>query len=153
MTLTASGNGVLKDDFRQHLARTCPEQELRRWFDPLDLSVSESDHSCRVRFPHAYFAAWFETSAKELFEKEVRRFLGPGYAVSYHNRDGGDGHAAPQPGLPGAAADFPFGHRFTFDSFLVNEKNHFPLALAGEVAQGGEVRYNPFLVCGPSGAG
>jgi chromosomal replication initiator protein len=153
MTLTASGNGVLKDDFRQHLARTCPEQELRRWFDPLDLSVSESDHSCRVRFPHAYFATWFETSAKELFEKEVRRFLGPGYAVSYHNRDGGDGHAAPQPGLPGAAADFPFGHRFTFDSFLVNEKNHFPLALAREVAQGGEVRYNPFLVCGPPGAG
>lgn len=153
MPLTASGEGVLKDDFRQHLARTCPEQELRRWFDPLDLSVSESDRSCRVRFPHAYFAAWFEASAKELFEKEVRQFLGPGYAVHYQNRTGGNGHAAAPLELPTAAADFPFGHRFTFDTFLANEKNHFPLALAREAAQDAEVRYNPFLVCGPPGSG
>uniref|UniRef100_I2PXA0 Chromosomal replication initiator protein DnaA n=1 Tax=Desulfovibrio sp. U5L TaxID=596152 RepID=I2PXA0_9BACT len=149
----ASGDGVLKEDFRQHLSRTCPEQDLRRWFDPLDLTVSESDQSFCVRFPHAYFAAWFETSVKELFEKQVSQFLGPGYAVRYQAPCRGNGHA-PLPQLGAArVTDFPFGHRFTFETFLANEKNRFPLALAREVARGREVRYNPFLVCGPSGSG
>ncbi|MEL7640601.1 MAG: DnaA/Hda family protein [Solidesulfovibrio sp.] len=152
MPMTASGGGVLKNDFRQHLSRTCPEQDLRRWFDPLDLSVSESDQSLCVRFPHAYFAAWFETSAKELFEKEIRRFFGPSLAVRYVGSDGNGPARPPLPALA-AAREFPFGHRFTFDTFLANEKNHFPLALSREVAQGGEVRYNPFLICGPPGSG
>ena len=56
----ASGDGVLKNDFRQHLLRTCPEQDLRRWFDPLDISISEADQSYCVVFPHAYIAAWFD---------------------------------------------------------------------------------------------
>lgn len=151
MPLTASGDGVLQ--FRQHLSQTCPEQDLRRWFDPLDLSVSVSDRFCCVRFPHAYFAAWFETAAKDLFEKEVRRFFGPAYAVRYVSKSGGNGHTSPVMELAPTVSDFPFGHRFTFDTFLANEKNHFPLALAREVAQGGEVRYNPFLICGPAGSG
>lgn len=153
MPLTASGDDVLKNDFRQHLSRTCAEQDLRRWFDPLDLSIDVAEHACRVRFPHAYFAAWFETSVQELFEKEVRHFFGPAFAVRYGNKAGGNGQTAPLPELAAATADFPFGYRFTFDTFLANEKNHFPLALAREVARSGEVRYNPFLICGPSGAG
>ncbi|EFL51705.1 Chromosomal replication initiator DnaA domain protein [Solidesulfovibrio fructosivorans JJ]] len=147
-----SGDGVLKDDLRQHLSRTCPDQELRRWYDPLGLSVSESEHCCLVRFPHAYFATWFETSVRDLFEKEVGRFLGDGYAVRYQTRCGGSDKRQPLATLR-AVTDFPYGHRFTFETFLANEKNHFPLALAREVAGGREARYNPFLLCGPSGAG
>lgn len=147
-----SGDGVLKDDLRQHLSRTCPDQELRRWYDPLDLSVSASEHCCLVRFPHAYFAAWFETSVRDLFEKEVGRFLGDGFAVRYQTRCAGNDKRQPLATLR-AVTDFPYGHRFTFETFLANEKNHFPLALAREVAGGREVRYNPFLLCGPSGAG
>ena len=147
----ASGDGMLKDDFRQHLSRTCPDQELRRWFDPLDLTVSESERCCHVRFPHPYFAAWFEHSVKEFFEKEVGRYLGADYAVRYQTR--GNGDRRPAPAFVRPVADFPYGHRFTFETFLTNEKNHFPLALAREVAGGSEALYNPFLVCGPSGAG
>ncbi len=150
---TTSGDDVLKDDFRQHLSRTCAEQDLRRWFDPLDLTVSESDQSFCVRFPHAYFAAWFETSVKELFEKQVSQFLGPGYVVRYQAKRGGNGQTPLLRPDAAGVTDFPFGHRFTFETFLVNEKNRFPLALAREVGQGREVRYNPFLVCGPSGSG
>jgi chromosomal replication initiator protein len=151
---TFSGDRVLKDDFRQHLSRTCPDQDLRRWFDPLDLSVSETDRSFCVCFPHAFFAAWFESSVKELFEKQVGLFLGPGYALRYSSKNGGgNGHPALFHVDAAAVTDFPYGHRFTFESFLANEKNNFPLALAREVAHGDEVRYNPFLVCGPSGSG
>ena len=147
---------MLKDDFRQHLSRSCPEQDLRRWYDPLDLEVSPADQTFCVSFPHAYFAAWFETSVRDFFEQQIGRFLGPGYVVRYQTRTGaGDGPARP-PGFPvsaGVPTDFPYGNHFTFETFLANEKNHFPLSLSREVAQGREVRYNPFLVCGPSGSG
>ena len=152
----ASGDGVLVNAFRQHLSRSCPEQDLRRWFDPLDISVSESDQSCRVLFPHAYFAAWFEGSVKDFFEKQVGQFLGPGYTMRYHTRGGGAAGPARRPLSTEDSAvvtDFPYGHRFTFDTFLANEKNSFPLGLAREVARSGEVRYNPFLICGTSGSG
>ncbi len=152
----ASGEGVLVNTFRQHLSRACSEQELRQWFDPLDISVSESELSCRVLFPHAYFAAWFDGSVKEFFEKQVGQILGPGYTVHYRTRGGGPAGVAHLP-LPAEESavitDFPYGHRFTFDTFLANEKNSFPLGLAREVAGAGEVRYNPFLICGPSGSG
>ena len=73
---TASGDGVLKNDFRQHLSRTCPEQDLRRWFDPLEIIPGEGEPSCCVIFPHAYFAAWFDGSVKELFERQLAAYLG-----------------------------------------------------------------------------
>ena len=149
---TASGDGVLKNDFRQHLSRTCPEQDLRRWFDPLEIIPGEGEPSCCVVFPHAYFAAWFDGSVKELFERQLAAYLGPGHTVRYRTR----GMRAASPAFAADAAvvtDFPYGHRFTFETFLANEKNAFPLGLAREVSRGGEVRYNPFLVCGPSGSG
>ncbi|MHC1712930.1 MAG: DnaA/Hda family protein [Solidesulfovibrio sp.] len=145
---------MLKAEFRQHLSRVCAEQDLRRWFDPLDLSVNESDQAFCVSFPHAYFAAWFETSVKELFEKQINQYLGPGYAARYQTKNASTNGPVPLPFDDTASVtDFPYGHRFTFETFLANEKNGFPLALAQEVARDSEVRYNPFLVCGPSGSG
>jgi chromosomal replication initiator protein len=149
------GGGVLKDDFRQHLSRSCPEQDLRRWFDPLDLEVSEPDQTFRVSFPHVFFATWFETSVKDLFERQIGQFLGPGYLVLYRTGNGSPGPERTPTFLEqtSTVTDFPFGNQFTFETFLANEKNHFPLALAQEVSRSREVRYNPFLVCGPSGSG
>lgn len=146
---------MFKDEFRQHLSLSCPEQELRRWFDPLDFEVSPADQTFRVLFPHAYFAAWFETSVKDFFERQVGLYLGAGFVVRYQSQTGSGGRAHLSAFLEGSSGltDFPYGNHFTFETFLANEKNHFPLALAQEVAKGREVRYNPFLVCGPSGSG
>lgn len=152
--LTSSGDRVPKNDFRQHLSRVCPEQELRRWFDPLDITISGSDQSCCVVFPHTYFATWFETSMRDFFEKQVSAYLGPGYVVRYTTRNaGGNGHGPLPLDTVLAVTEYPYGHRFTFETFLTNAKNSFPLGLAREVARGDEVRYNPFIVCGPSGSG
>jgi len=146
---------VFKDEFRQHLLRSCPEQELRRWFDPLEVEVNKENQTFRVLFPHAYFATWFENSVKEFFERQVGEYLGQGYVLHYQSPNGADaqGHAPLFLEESISVTDFPYGNQFTFETFLANEKNHFPLALAQEVARGREVRYNPFLVCGPSGSG
>ncbi len=67
---------MLKDALRQHLSRACPEQDLKRWFDPLEVEVIEPIQVFSVQFPHPYFAQWFGQSVQDLFEKEVGRFMG-----------------------------------------------------------------------------
>jgi chromosomal replication initiator protein len=145
---------VLKDALRQHLSRACPEQDLRRWFDPLEVEVIEPIQVFSVEFPHPYFAQWFGQSVQDLFEKEVGHFMGPGYVMQYHCR------TVPATGAKGAPfhdlishIDFPFGHGFTFETYHANEKNFFPVALAREVAKSTEIKYNPFIICGASGTG
>lgn len=147
---------MFKDEFRQHLLRACSEQDLRRWFDPLELEIDREKQACRVVFPHAYFATWFNDSIREFFERHIGEFLGRGYMLHYQSRNGAENRQGRAPSFleeTVGVADFPYGNQFTFETFLANEKNHFPLALAQEVAQSHEVRYNPFLVCGPSGSG
>jgi chromosomal replication initiator protein len=49
--------------------------------------------------------------------------------------------------------DFPFGAEFTFDTFISNQKNYFPIITAKEVAKNAEAVFNPFIITGESGSG
>lgn len=48
--------------------------------------------------------------------------------------------------------DFPFGYDFSFNTYLSNEKNYFPVSIAKDISSNNK-KYNPFLICGPSGTG
>lgn len=144
---------VVKEALRRHLLRSCPESELARWYDPLDLEVIEPVGVFAVRFPHTYFAKWFAQSVQDRFERQVSQFMGPGFILQYQCPAP---HNSNIPSLFQDAlihTDFPFGHAYTFENFQVNEKNFFPLALAKEVAKNSTLKYNPFIVSGPSGSG
>lgn len=147
---------VLKKALRQHLQQTCPEQDLRQWYDPLAITLSENDKRLDVQFPHPFFAQWFSATAQVRFESRLREFLGDGYVLRYISDSGDSPRAAPAPHAA-RQLDYPFGTRFTFDSFLHNRKNQFPVATAREVAHDSrsphERRYNPFVICGESGNG
>ncbi|MBG0777430.1 MAG: ATP-binding protein [Desulfovibrionaceae bacterium] len=142
----------MKRSLRLHLSQTCSDRELRQWFDPLVLSVDEEGHSIAISFPHAYFASWFEDNARERFEEQLARFLGPGYVLHYAGTNGNGRTGAPEPTRP-ATLDYPFGRQFTFDRFFTNRKNYFPLASAREVARNETIQYNPFVICGGNGTG
>lgn len=145
---------VLKDDLRRHLLRACPEEDLKRWFDPLDMEIIEPIQVFSVAFPHVYFAQWFTDNVQNFFEEQVGRFIGQGYILQYNCRNAGQRAKGLRAFAESTASiDFPFGHQFTFESFFVNEKNYFPLALAKEISKNGEIKYNPFIICGPSGSG
>jgi len=144
---------VLKNALRQHLSRTCPEQDLKRWYDPLVVEVIEPIQVFSVEFPHPYFAQWFGQGLQDVFEKEVGQFIGPGYVMQYHCR------TAQIAGEKGSIftefishIDFPFGYDFSFDTYLSNEKNYFPVSIAKDISNN-NIKYNPFIVCGPSGTG
>ncbi|EPR44047.1 Chromosomal replication initiator DnaA [Desulfovibrio sp. X2] len=129
--------------------------ELRRWFDPLSLEVQEREKRLQVTFPHSFFSTWFAQNVQGRFEEQLSSFLGPGFVIAYST---GRGATAPKESLPAQSGgtksiDFPFGGQFSFESFLVNQKNYFPLASAREVAKQQSIIFNPFIVCGENGSG
>ncbi|HMM39560.1 MAG TPA: DnaA/Hda family protein [Desulfovibrio sp.] len=141
----------MKQVLRQHLIQTCSEQELRRWFDPLSLAMAEDGRCLEVGFPHAYFARWFEEGIRDRFEALLSTFLGDGCSVRY--RESRSNGPAPAAKSESRAVDFPFDSQFTFETFMVNKKNYFPLASAREVAKQAGTLFNPFVVCGAGGSG
>jgi chromosomal replication initiator protein len=143
----------VKHALRQHLLQTNTDDELKRWFDPLHLAYEEENKCVTVGFPHAFFAKWFESEVQDKFEAQLNMFLGNGYLVSYRD----NGTVDRSSGITAAEVvkriDYPFGQEFTFDTFLINKKNYFPIASAKEVAKQAASLFNPFIVCGPGGSG
>jgi len=128
------------------LAREFTAEELGKWRPSLGLCVENS--VLTVRFPHRYFADWFEHQARARFEQAL---AGSDLGIVYECRDRSSSRIVRE-SRP-AGQELPFGAEFVFDNFLVNNKNYFPLASAQEVAQSREAPYNPFLLCGESGSG
>ncbi len=127
--------------------------ELARWFDPLHFEYEEENKRVTVGFPHAFFAKWFESEIQDKFEAQLNLFLGNGYLVSYQDNGSANRPTGVQVADVVKRIDFPFGQEFTFDTFLINKKNYFPIASAKEVAKQSGSLFNPFIICGPGGSG
>ena len=143
----------MKQSLRKHLLQTNSDAELKQWFDPLRMEYEEEDKRVRVGFPHAFFAKWFENEIQDKFEAQLNMFLGNGYLISYMENGNNENTTGVQAAEVVKRIDFPFGQEFTFDSFLINKKNYFPLASAKEVAKQSGSLFNPFIICGPGGSG
>jgi chromosomal replication initiator protein len=144
---------IVKHSLRQHLLQTSTDAELKRWFDPLHLVYEEESKRVVVGFPHPFFAKWFESAVQDRFEAQLNMFLGNGYLVSYRDNGSADRQTGVRPAEVVKRIDFPFGQEFTFDTFLINKKNYFPIASAREVAKQSASLFNPFIICGPGGSG
>ncbi|MBI9111159.1 DnaA/Hda family protein [Maridesulfovibrio ferrireducens] len=142
----------MKNALRNHLLNTCSDSDLKRWFDPINLDISDDTGDVVVTFPHAFFAQWFRSSIQDRFEEQLGLFLGGGFSVSYLNSSTSRTHTAGQV-TDTKKIDFPFGHKFTFENFLISKSNYFPLASAKEVTHVDSVAFNPFVICGKSGSG
>nr|WP_155934049.1 DnaA/Hda family protein [Pseudodesulfovibrio alkaliphilus] len=135
------------------MLQTSTDTELKRWFDPLHLVYEEESKRVVVGFPHAFFAKWFENEVQDRFEAQLNMFLGNGYVVSYRDNGTPDRSRNDARNEVVKRIDFPFGQEFTFDTFLINKKNYFPIASAREVAKQSASLFNPFIICGPGGSG
>jgi chromosomal replication initiator protein len=144
---------VVKSALRQHLLKTAPEEELKRWFDPLRLESETGSKAVAVHFPHAYFADWFMSGRKEAFEEQLAAVLGQGCVVAYHYPASGPAPRGAHILKNESALSYPFGHEYTFEKFYTNKRNQFPLASARQVAKGGEARFTPLIILGKNGTG
>jgi len=154
----------VKKALREHLSASCSEQELKRWFDPLGIELSEGGQEVHVTFPHSYFAQWFAGRMQDRFEAELFRFQGRACDIRYitpatrrgGRPSGGNGDASPNGETAPRHARklaFPFDAQYSFESFLTNSKNYFPLETARQVARSDGAQFNPFVICGKSGSG
>lgn len=174
---------MFKKTLRRHLEKVFPPQELARWFDPLHLQKDEENQVIRVFFPHAYFRSWFLRAVRDDFEKQV---LGLAGNISILYEDIGRSRKEPALETDISAAASRAGEKVqqsrslrsrqtpqalqdlestvsgaenekSFDNFLVNRKNIFPLNAAKKscalAAAGGTLPYNPIVFYGPSGSG
>lgn len=155
----------MKKALREHLSASCSEQELKRWYDPLDIELSEGGQEVRVAFPHSYFAQWFAGRMQDRFEAELFRFQGRPCDIRYIAPGARRGAASPaaaggngtapmaEARKPQRKLAFPFDAQYSFESFLTNSKNYFPLETARQVARSDGAQFNPFVICGKSGSG
>ena len=143
----------MKQSLRTHLLQTSTDDDLKRWFDPLQFEYDEENKRVTVGFPHAFFAKWFESEIQDRFEAQLNMYLGTGYVVSYRDNGAADRCKGVQAAEVVKRIDFPFGQESTFDTFLINKKNYFPIASAKEVSKQSGSLFNPFIICGPGGSG
>ncbi|OBQ51735.1 helix-turn-helix domain-containing protein [Halodesulfovibrio spirochaetisodalis] len=157
---------MLKNGLRNFLEQQYPEKELRSWFDPLTIDYGDLEKSVSVAFPHAFFGTWFTAHGKTALEQAVRDYISPEVVVLYSTplSEPAPVSASNTPATPcvspaqektaPSVSKVAVGSQFTFDTFLHNAKNVFPVASAKEVAKA-EIppKYNPLVIAGPSGSG
>ncbi len=138
-------------ELRHILKQQCSENDLKQWFDPLQITCDDSQLT--IVFPHIFFMKMFMVSHKEHLEHAISQCFGDKTFVAYNVATKNDTYTpiatALQPDLPKKETKNLVG----FESFLVNHKNYFPLASAQEVATQASTVYNPFVLYGRSGCG
>lgn len=137
-------------EIRDVLCEQFPEKDIRKWFDPLEISCNES--TLLVIFPHVFFLNMFLDTFKEPFERAVskcfQKEMHTEYTVLHTTNKKNTLTNTIQPSIPPTLNETSF----TFDTFFVNHKNYFPLASAKEVVEKNAI-YNPFILYGESGSG
>ncbi len=143
---------VQKADLRRHLEQIYPNSELEQWFDPLDVRLDGEKKEIWVLFPHVYFARQFRDTVVQSFERGLQTHLGE---WSLHlEEDVLPAANRPRPGARPRRNTTPPAPHLTFDSFLYNRKNDFPLAAARACACSPlSPPYVPLVIHGQSGAG
>ena len=138
-------------EIREVLSEVYSDEDLRRWFDPLEISFDETNMV--VVFPHVFFLNMFLDSHKEPFEAALSRCFHKEMTTEYTIRNAGTPKNRIRNKIQPSATDIKCDSFFTFDTFLVNHKNYFPLASAREVVEQKDIVYNPFVLFGESGSG
>ena len=162
-------NTVFKNTLRQHFAKRFASHELSRWFDPLHMRMDEEEGVLRISFPHTFFGDWFMHTVRSDFERcaaDCSRSLSRDFSIVYEGvlhtgrkKEAVSASSFIQPAPAHVSGPEPLFKEQTFDDFLVNRKNDFPLAaarafVAQELSVTGERLYfSPFVIYGQSGSG
>lgn len=67
----AVNSSVMVKEIRRILKQQFEEEDLQRWFDPLDISLNDSQVD--VSFPHTFFMNMFIKTYKHHFENAVAK--------------------------------------------------------------------------------
>jgi chromosomal replication initiator protein len=153
-----SGHGCgripVKKILRAHLAENCAEDDLRSWYDPLQLTMDHEHDRLTVVFPHLFFGPRFAELGQKIFESCLPVCLGRNIAVHYRAPQK---HSEIQPKrndsqLPDSTGTFSQGKNsdpgYTLKNFISNKKNFFPVSVARAILETQKnPLYNPKVYC------
>ncbi|MDR3073329.1 MAG: hypothetical protein LBV01_01225 [Deltaproteobacteria bacterium] len=138
---------VNKERIRNHLRTGHSDAELQTWFDPLALRFADEE-TLEVGFPHLLFSRWFDREHRKVFEREVALALGKRPRIVYVKPEIARKGSALDIGAP-ANGNPDHDARWSFDTFIYNKKNEFPVAMAREaVSSASAPAYIPFVISG-----
>lgn len=140
---------MLTKSIREKFLKYCPDEDLKKWFDPLVLdgppwglderpaTGGAEAGKITVKFPHRLFAEWWSASHREKFEALLHSCLGRRASISYSCGGSALKNDPPQE-KSGALFAEPLEQEDqpSFDNFICNRKNEFPRAAAKKFAQG-----------------
>ncbi len=137
---------------RNSLTSICSEQDLRCWFDPLDIARDVALNRLTVTFPHAFFEGWFAPRARSFLERQARLLFGAQLEIRYQQPES---HAGPQrlPLRAEAGTTAPFGANQTFENFVSNVKYKWVLGALRDFPVANPAALCPLVVGGPGGSG
>ena len=144
---------VNKERIRDHLRTMHTDAELQTWFDPLGFRFSDSG-TMEVHFPHVLFSHWFGKERQKMLEREVAGILGTQPRIIYIKPESDRSLSVKR--VPAKAALQVTGDhaQWSFDTFIYNKKNEFPVAMAREMAASARNPvYSPFVICGKGTCG
>ncbi len=143
---------VNKQRIREYLRTLHTEADLRAWFDPLRLKLTESG-TLEVRFPHSLFSTWFGKERQKYFERELSQCFEHTPKIIFIKPGNAAGSKIP-PSFSGKNGLSGSDRQFSFDSFIYNQKNDFPVTMAREIAFSAKnPPYVPFVICGKGSCG
>lgn len=146
---------VDKQTIREYLSARHSETDLKAWFDPLHFHVLESG-TLEIRFPHALFSNWFGKERQKRLEKELTGLHGYISRVVYLKPGNRRVRAAAKPEMEQQATrkGNVRNAQFSFDTFIYNKKNEFPVTMAHNLAvRIADPLYIPFVICGKGSCG
>lgn len=164
---------MLKQQIRNLLLEDIPEKDLELWFDPLLFSCAD-DNRLQVMFPHQFFHDWFQANFKTLFEARLALLQSgnlPVYSIKNIPLNQNyifavmPAKKTPQPArLPNLSrmsqtyrisqesfAQVNPASAYSFENFLHNSKNQFPVAAAKSFSR--LAAPSPFIIYGENGCG
>lgn len=146
---------VDKQTIREHLSARHSEADLQAWFDPLHFNVLESG-TIEIRFPHALFSNWFGKERQKRLEKELAGLHDGISRIVYLKPGNRRARTVAKPKMEQQASrkDNADNAQFSFDTFIYNKKNEFPVTMAHKLAVRIEDPLHiPFVICGKGGCG
>jgi chromosomal replication initiator protein len=158
---------VFKEQLRSFLAESIPEKELEQWYDPLRLK-HVNNGSLRVSFPHQLFGEWFNLNFKKIFEEKIQIFTKQNFCPIYDIQSNEEKNESKNNQAEDILFAFDkakknrsknidpvfqniFSNNYSFESFIFNKKNQFPIAAATSFAK--LESSSPFTVYSGTGCG
>lgn len=160
------GQTVFTKDIREKFLQYHPDEDLKKWFDPLVLSYAQSGEihlgqtlpGLTVKFPHKLFADWWGSRHRDKFEHTLFNCLERRPNITYSCPGAIKLRTAPPKAdaiIPAILEDEEEAPEQTFENFIFNRKNQFPYAAAKNFSQeeNGPKGQGLFILFGPSGCG